>query len=385
MKQFYTIFLSMILVLIAFIPANTKAEESESKEDSVVNAYLPFARYASDIGVMAGGIWNRYHYLEGVSPFNNFTDVRLQASTKGRMNVTFYHERLNALGTDFRVRSELVFDRFLYDNFFGIGNNTPLDEELWDDRWYNYESLEGNALLKARYPLRDDNKDQHFDLLLLGGYNFYRARELDDYEGLIFQDYPEVNDHNHVSFAGTGILWDSRNNEFDPGSGTYFEADIRFSPGLIAGHDPFYSIRADMRAFYSIERLDDLVLAGRLGGELAGGDAPFMMLPVLGGEDNLRGYYLNRFRDDAILHNTLALRKWLVSFNLLSLRVGLQAFNETGKVFGKDDEEAFFDNLHTGTGGSLLLSAFTEDFIVRIDYALSDETGRLYTNIGYVF
>jgi hypothetical protein len=50
-----------------------------------------------------------------------------------------------------------------------------------------------------------------------------------------------------------------------------------------------------------------------------------------------------------------------------------------------DSDIGMVGDYHRTAGGGLLISAFTEDFIIRTDYAVSDETGRMYINIGFVF
>ncbi len=136
----------------------------------------------------------------------------------------------------------------------------------------------------------------------------------------------------------------------------------------------------------SVWQLDDLTFAGRIGSEWVAGDAPFWMLPILGGEETMRGFHLRRFRDQAMVHYSLALRKWLVSLPFLNMRLGLQAFTDNGRVFGNGDSFSdLLKNHHRTAGGGLLISAFTSDFIIRADYAVSEETGRMYINIGFVY
>lgn len=353
--------------------------------DSTIHAWFPFARYDSDVGLVTGGLWNRYNYVEGVSPYGNLTEGRAQISTEGLVTVRVSNESVNTMGTPLRVRGELKVERLLYDNFFGLGNEAVLDEGLWEDRWYNYESIIGEATLNIRYPLIKRRKDIRLDLQILTEMFYFQAKQINDTTSLLFEDRTDANDSPWVGYIGTGLLWDNRDNEIDPRRGTYAEWNIRGSPGLFSDGGTHAVMTTDLRGFYTVEWLDDLIFGARFGGEWATGEVPFQMLPTLGGEETLRGLYLSRYRDALSVYNSLSVRKWLTSFQFLNMRVGLQGFTESGRVVDALRPGDLFQNYHRGVGGSLLVSVFTEDFLIRADFASSNETNRIYINIGFVY
>jgi hypothetical protein len=388
----FLLFLTATLFVCAGSARNVLASNEAEASDSTVQILLPFASFNSDVGLIGGGSWDRYRYSDSLQPYRNLTQARIQLSTKGRFLVRFTHERLQFLNSDFRVRASLRIDRLLNDNYFGLGNNTEIRDRLMGSDFYSYESRSGRAWIRARYPLRDQ-QSANLDLLLLGEGRYFRALKLDDRESnngsKLFQEelIQQVNSSPWISFWGGGLLWDSRDREINTRNGTYGEVLLRGSPGLSAVSEPLLNVALDLRGFYNIEELGNLVLAGRLGGEWMTGDAPFWLLPALGGEDNLRGYHLRRFRDNGIFLNSLIARRWLASFDWLSLRLGAQAITEGGRTFGRysQSDASFFENHKRSYGGGLLISAFTEDFIVRADYVGSAETKRIYLNLGYVF
>lgn len=385
--QFKALLLAGLFSLILL----SEAKGDNEPADSVVYAGLPFVKFDSDLGFIGGALADRYYYEEGVSPYSNLTEVRTQYSTLGMFYWSMLHERLQFAGTDWRVEGEFIFDRMLMDNYFGLGNSSDFEQDQWDEDFYNYESRLAELTLQGRYPLLSPEADNHLDLLLRGEAFYYDYTPFDDNnEALIFNDeeVEAIGDDPFIYVAGCGLLWDSRDREVDTRRGVYSEISAMGSPGLLTYRDPAMFYSAEFRGFYSVSSLDNLIMATRLGGEGVAGDVPFWFMPHLGGEWTLRGYHLRRFRDEGKVYNSFLLRNWLVNFDFLDFRAGLQVFTEGGKTFGKHSGgllEDFSGNYHHSVGGGLLLSAFTEDFILRVDYAASDETGRLYMNVGYVY
>ncbi len=346
------------------------------------------------MGWIGGGALESYNYGKNkVKPYNSLTQARLQLSTQGRVFVRATHERLNFLNSAFRVRGNLVFERMINDNYFGLGNDSKLNKELLNDGFYQFQSRSGQARIRARYPFFRE-QDAQLDLLLQGAGRFYRpvkpqngqpegSRLFEEEESQLkaARDFP------WVAYLGAGLLWDNRDQEIDTRSGTYGEFSVNAAPAFLSAKDPLISASLDLRGFYNIPAMDSLILAGRLGGEWVGGDVPFWLLPALGGENNLRGYHLRRFRDEAILFHSFIVRKWLLSFDFLNVRVGLQGITEGGRTFGEFSEAGagLLNNHKRSFGGGLLLSAFTDDFILRFDYVKSKKVSRLYFNLGYVY
>ncbi len=399
MKQSVVLFFALILTSWLAGPRTSMATTTESKEvaeteypddipaeKDVIHILLPYVGFDSDIGFTGGVMWNRYFYDEGLSPFGNITEIRASASTKGMMRGRVTHERINAWESPFRYRVELVMERLLSDNYFGTGNISEWDSDLWDDKYYNFESRAVDVTLDVRYPLLYADHPDQLDLLLLAGGLYFRAYEPGDESSLLFDEGRPVNNRTFLPYFGTGLLWDSRDKEFDPGSGSFAEIEIRGFPDFSSGSNGMLSINSQLQGFYSFSRLDNLTLAARIGGEWTSGTVPFWKLPEIGGEETLRGMHLKRFRDRASLYNSIALRKWLLTSSFIDFRFGLQVFTEGGRVFGSDDgfSDIFRDH-HRSVGGSLLLSAFTEDLIIRADYARFEGAGRIYINIGFVY
>jgi outer membrane protein assembly factor BamA len=362
--------------------------------DSTVRLILPFVQFSSDLGWVGGGALEAYNYGRAeVKPYNSLTQARLQLSTQGRIFARVTHERLRFLNSAFRVRGTAVFERLINDRYFGLGNNSELKADRLDEQFYRFESRSGQLRLRARYPFLKVREAQ-LDLLLLGEGRFYRPIAPENQhlgQSFLFDQGQEelktAKAFPWIAYLGAGLLWDNRDREIDTRRGTYAEFTVRGAPALLSAEEPLINASLDLRGFYTVPGLDSLILAGRLGGEGVVGKAPFWLLPALGGENNLRGYHLRRFRDEGLFFNSFIARKWLVGFDWLNLRVGLQALTEGGRTFGRFSEKGagILQNHKRSYGGGLLLSAFTRDFILRFDYATSNEVSRIYLNLGYVY
>ena len=99
--------------------------------------------------------------------------------------------------------------------------------------------------------------------------------------------------------VGPGLLWDSRDHLLVPRHGELFEASVMVYDELIGSQHDFGELVLDLRGYRSI--VEDHVLALQLYAQVQLGEAPFYELPMLGGQDLLRGYYEGRFRDKALL------------------------------------------------------------------------------------
>lgn len=375
-----------VLILSIFLGLSSAASlyASESPADSVVYAYLPYAKFDSDIGVEFGFLTNRYHYHEQVSPFNNLLEFRSRGTTMGLFSSRIAWETAEPFNTNIRSRFELIGERQLNDIYFSRGHDSPFIQEKWEDDYHFFDALGFELTYDGRYPL-SENPDYNFDLLLLAG-GITRQDFGDEENNLISEIRPYGNDGGWYIYAGTGLLFDSRNNEFDPRSGNYSRLELNGSPaGLISNHSMFRFL-AETSHYYSPPFSDNLTLAGRLNTEFTSGDVPFWMLPEAGGEESVRGFPTGRFRDSGVIFTNLELRKWLLSFDFLQLRFGLTAFTDSGRVYsslpGFDD---LFSDYHRTWGGGPIASAFTRDFIIRAQLGRSQDMNRIYMNIGFTF
>ena len=376
--------LTLLILTFLLLPFQ-QAPAQQAQADSVVYAYLPYVKFDSDIGFEAGLSLNRYHYDRQIHPFRNLFELRTRATTGGLFGTRLAWEMAEPFAISLRSRFEFIGERQLNDIFFLPGNDTPFDQDLWDADHHFFDALGFELTYTGRYPLLPD-ADTRFDLLLLTGGITREAFDEDQNEALIHRELPYGYHGGWFVYAGTGLLFDSRNNEFDPRQGNYSRIEVTASPGLLISEHQMLLFQAESSQFYSPSFSDDFTIAARLKTSFASGDVPFWMLPQIGGEGTVRGYPAGRFRDNAAIITNLELRNWLLSFDFLNLRFGLTAFSDSGRVYDTRPEFSdLFSDFHRTWGGGPIVSAFTRDFIVRAQIGRSDEISRIYMNIGFTF
>lgn len=98
---------------------------------------------------------------------------------------------------------------------------------------------------------------------------------------------------------GPGLLWDSRDHLLVPRHGELLEVSVMAYDSLLGSRYDFGEVLLDLRGYRSLA--EDHVLALQLYAQVQVGQAAFYDLPMLGGQDLLRGYYEGRLRDAALL------------------------------------------------------------------------------------
>ncbi len=257
-------------------------------------------------------------------------------------------------------------------DYYGIGNNTRKSEEqrISEKRLrinFNGEKRIGQYLYLG---------------YLLGGYNFvYRI----DNTGKPFESQFNYNDRNGGSgiLAGPMITFDSRNNNTYTHKGVVVNAYLNVMHGLFADNNykgSFFNI--EYAQFFQLHKR--WVLGVNIQEQsLLGKEAPFYLLPELGNDEMMRGYYNGRYRDKNMVAGQTELRY------RLSDRIGLAAFVGTGTVF----RDSFsFNQLKPNYGGGLRYFFDTEKGLtMRVDYGVGQKPAGearqqgFYLSLGEAF
>jgi outer membrane protein assembly factor BamA len=386
--------LSLILLLIV-LPALSFAQSPdqlhnsishESAKDSIKIGFLPALGYSSDVGFLAGGVFSRYHYQEGMQPFKNQLNGSALATTKGLFSVSLQYEQIETFGRPIRSRTMFGIGRIKESTYFGFGNNTPFDPSLWEQGYYYYETYFGLAELYGRKSIwRSETRNSHLDWVLVTNLSMENP-QTDQVDNRLTSDQPNYMDGLWVWESGTGLVWENRDNEFAATRGNTARLEVRVAPGLVMNNGSWQvQFQASQYATRHVW-IFPVTAALKLGWHQAGGDTPFWRLPQAGGEYSMRGYADGRFLGDASLYYTAELRTWLIQYPEIGLRIGGQLFADGGRVFASHEITRAFFNDHKrtyGLGGAM--SVFTNDFIVRGDLGFSDEIARFYLGIGYTF
>lgn len=374
--------LSLIVCALTVVEAQAQIMPDKPGPDSLIHAFVPVISYTSNEGLMGGIIYNRYDYRGEAEPFHNYVESSALISTKGFIQISGTYERTRTFGWNIRSTSELFLQRYTMDNYFGIGNSTMFDKDLWEEEYYYFETLSFGIDYQVRKPLFE-RELRRFDLTAGVGSEYQIPYSRGD-QTLYAQQPPNGREGGWVNYLSTGFIWENRDSEFDPTRGNRAEFRFRFSPELISKYG-LASFSIELRQYFQL--LDRLKIANRLEARHTAGDVPYWEMSTLGDDYTLRGYPLNRFLGRSSVAYTLELRSWILQFpDYYGLKFGGHLFTDTGRVFTSEDDisDLFAEYKQTfGIGGAV--SAFSPDFIIRGSLGFSEELTRIYIGVGYMF
>ncbi len=179
---------------------------------------------------------------------------------------------------------------------------------------------------------------------------------------------------------GLGLVYDNRHNVLNVREGFFGEGGfLNYSPGLGSDFD-FTSYFLDLRYYYSI--IDQQVWANQFYLSSINGEAPFNQLSLMGGESLMRGYYLGRYRDNALVAAQTEYRFLPFPF---SKRLGASAFIGAGTVASSISQMDMRLLKVAGGAGLRFLLFPGKDIFTRFDVAFSEDGPGYYFFIGEAF
>jgi len=381
--------IALIILALFTVPALLKAQQlpagGSQQQNVVKNAFLPAVSYNSDMGLIGGGIYNRFDYRGNVKPFRSYTQATVLGSTKGFFQLRLSYDRTHSFGTDIRSHIEANGSRIFENNYFGVGNGSEFIRDQWDNQYYFYESVSAGIDYKARKPLYERPARGRLDFLMLAG-SSYHLPYIKQQQSVMNLNPPRGISGGWTNYIGTGLLWENRDSEFNPTTGNYLELDLKYAPKFLLSDYALGIAKFEYRQYFHFHLIRDVVVANRLAMRHAGGDVPYWELSYLGDDMQMRGYPYFRYQgNDSIVHS-LELRTWLFGFPKYGVKFGGQLFMDTGRVFTAENNfsDLFRGYKQTfGFGGAM--SLFSPDFILRGDIGFSNEMHRIYVGVGYIF
>lgn len=238
-------------------------------------------------------------------------------------------------------------------NFYGIGNDTRKVNE--------------QRISEKRFKLNFSGEKRIDNLyigLVAGGYDYkYRI----DNTGKPFEAdlNPQDRDGGAGIYIGPSITFDSRNNNTYTTKGIHVNAYLNVMHGLFSDNSYTGSfLNVEYTQFFSLSK--KFVLAFDVQEQsLLGSQTPFYLLPELGNDEMMRGYYNGRYRDKNLIAGQTELRY------RLSDRLGVVGFLGTGTVFKNTFN---FDQLKPNYGGGLRYFFDTEKGLsMRFDYGIGQK------------
>ncbi len=201
-----------------------------------------------------------------------------------------------------------------------------------------------------------------------------------------------------VTLVQVGFIYDTRDLEPDPSSGSFAELNNEYSTSVLGSEHNFNRTFFHYNYYHCLLKsiFKKLVFAGRVGLGYSSGDVPFYELMDqwssegdingLGGPQTLRGYVQSRFVAPAMGFANIELRCRFWQADIWKQHLAFYAipFFDLGGVWNSLNRISYLQNLRY-SGGPGMQIAWNEDTILRFDYGISVEGAQFYFGIGQIF
>lgn len=194
-----------------------------------------------------------------------------------------------------------------------------------------------------------------------------------------FNDPPGLFKYNNVG-VGLGIVYDNRHNVLNVREGFFGEGGFLRYGDFLGSDFTFTSYFFDARYYKSTT--ENQVWASQFYLTHVDGLAPFNQLSLMGGETLMRGYYLGRYRDNALIAAQTEYRFLPFPF---SKRWGAATFLGVGTVDESPGKIDFSNLKMSGGAGVRFLIFRNKDIFTRFDVAFSEDGPGYYFFIGEAF
>ena len=333
---------------------------------------LPVVSSAPETGLELGGSALYSFYSDTISRNTRVSNIFAYATltTKGqnRLNLSSSYW---SVGNAYHLTGQAGYINFPFD-FYGIGNNTVKA---------NADRL-GQKRVRITFTAEKKIGKNIYAGLVAGGYD-YRFNDQEP-TGIFATNLSIEGKHGGtILYVGPTFIFDDRNNNTYTTKGGTLTSYFNIMNGI--GGNSSYSggfLNVEFTHFVALNK--KLVLGFDVQSQnLTGSQSPFYLLPALGSDEMMRGYYNGRFRDRNLLAGQTELRY------RVSERFGIVSFIGGGEVFHKDFK---FDELKPNYGGGLrYFFDVQKGLSIRVDYGVGEKRpgesrqSGVYVGLGEAF
>lgn len=249
--------------------------------------------------------------------------------------------------------------------FFGIGDTTHHDTRSLVDNIRYRVQLEGERRISGHFYAGASIQYQHDTYSSGDDKGVYTTMPLTDKYG------------GHVTFLGLTGIFDNRDNQNYTRYGWWLRLNVAYAPAFLSTQ-PLFKIDAQGTHFIAISKKSTLGLNG-IFNSLQGKELPFYLLPEMGNDLIMRGYYTGRYRNQNYLAGQAEYRYLIdpkmrihIWFVDIKPKFALAAFAGTGTVFANRDFH--FDGFKPSYGAGIRY--FYDEsarLTIRIDYAVGEK------------
>ena len=316
---------------------------------------VPVLGYSQEIGFEfgAGALYSTYlDKSDTLNRSSNFSS-HVSISTKKQYNLSL-QGYIWTKGNDYHLIADLRLKKMPF-NFYCLGNETL---ETNEDR-----------IVQNQFKVLLDFEKRIFPFAYTGvsiGFENYNFR--DEFPGGIYQTQRDIygKKGGSVLFLGISQSYDTRNSNNYPTRGFFGRLTYQYAPHFF-GDDNFSGSQIELSAskFWPLAKKVVLGVNGFFH-TLQGRQTPNYLLPQLGNDELMRGYYTGRYRDENLIALQTELRYRFMH------RFGVVAFAGTGKVFADHDVNLKGFKPSYGIGGRYFFDP-EKGLSIRLDYGIGEK------------
>jgi len=265
----------------------------------------------------------------------------------------------------FQYLSEIRYKDFPF-NFYGVGNKTlQANEDKVTQKLFKL-SGEVEKLFSGRFYAGISTSFENYS---------YSDKE----SGGIFSSIDPFifdRDGGKVLYIGINQVLDNRNTNTYTTKGSYLKLNYSYAPDLFGGENFTGGLfKADFRNFRSFDAKTVLAIQ-IIYQSLKGSKTPFYLLPQLGNDQMMRGYYTGRYRDKNLLAAQAELRYRFIP------KLGAVAFLGAGNVYNNRGFNLLDFKPSRGAG---LRYFFDVDrgLSIRLDYGIGEKRANEKRQKGF--
>ena len=247
----------------------------------------------------------------------------------------------NVIGqADFVPYISVDFPR--YENYFGLGNESPTPPEEIQYNWVRMQSIFVRPLFRKR----------------IGGIEWdlgpiFESHDIDNVEGRVGEDptlgftEDELERRNYLGFSIANEVG-YRDNGMFPTNGVNFDISYAYMRDL-SKEETVSMFNTGLSFYVRLANRPKMVFATRVGYGKTFGDPLFHQFVDIGNNQGLRGYRNNRYRGNSAFYNNLDLRVKLFDWDnrVLPIEVGILAGYDYGRVWLEEEASEEWHNSMT--------------------------------------
>jgi outer membrane protein assembly factor BamA len=363
----------LILVLIAVSQIWLFSQQKPDNTDRAKFEVLPIVNYDSDVGFGYGAKAFLFDLLEEKESF----DLILYNSTKGERWYRFVfslEDFESRQGTEYPLALDVIldFDKFKNYKYYGIKNFTNYSSSN-DYEIYTREQFEFTAMLSRGFTK---------NIVVEAGisYKVFNSFYFES-DGLLLNTPSDFNRRKikYHSFRLNG-RYDTRNSFINPSSGVVLllETESALESGI--SNISFIKAGLNFQNYLSVIH-PEIIWASRILAQLIfPKDIPFQIQLPVGGNRTVRGLPQDRYLSSStvVINNEIRFPIWWRFGGIIGVDIGATG-NKSDYYFYNDKLSGWLVSPAAG------LRFYMDNFIVRLDVAMTKDYTGIYFNFGHMF